>query len=96
MEADGEVYPGAALGVRADLNNDGWIDLFVPQIASDRSFILWNGPGSFSMERRQMLSVFPAACAQAADLTSNGYARPGDRRAHPPRWKGRDSFIYIC
>ncbi|HHX39118.1 MAG TPA: VCBS repeat-containing protein [Armatimonadetes bacterium] len=95
MEADGEVYQEPRWVYAADLNNDGWIDLFVPQITSDRSFILWNGPEGFSMERRQMLSVFHAACAQAADLTGNGYLDLVIG-GHTPSLEGpHDSFLYI-
>jgi hypothetical protein len=57
----------------ADLNNDGWLDLVVPQSKGDRSFILWGGPQGFSMERSQILAVWKGVCARAADLTGNGY-----------------------
>ena len=57
----------------ADLDGDGWLDLVIPLIAHDRSFVLWGGPEGFSMDRCQPLSVFHAACARAADLTGNGY-----------------------
>ena len=56
-----------------DLNNDGWLDLVVPIINSDRSLILWGGPDGFSMERHSELAVFHGVCARAADLTGNGY-----------------------
>ncbi|MBM4084713.1 MAG: VCBS repeat-containing protein, partial [Planctomycetes bacterium] len=78
-----------------DLNNDGWLDLVVPQIAFDRSFVLWGGPDGFSMKNCQVLSVERAACARAADLTGNGYAdlilgghAPSENTPH-------DSFVYI-
>ncbi|MBI3920108.1 MAG: VCBS repeat-containing protein [Armatimonadetes bacterium] len=73
MEHDGVVYKEPRWIYLADLNNDGWLDLVVPQIVDDRSFILWGGPEGFSMERCQMLSVVRGACARAADLTGNGY-----------------------
>ena len=57
----------------ADLNNDGWLDLVVPDIVSERSLILWGGPAGFSLERRQLLAVRHACCARTADLTGNGY-----------------------
>ena len=56
----------------ADLNNDGWLDLFVPDITADRSFILWGGREGFSMDRCQPLGVWHASCARAADLSGNG------------------------
>ena len=73
MELDGELYDEPRWIYLADWNNDGWLDLFVPQIGSDRSFILWGGPQGFSMDRLQVLSVWHAACARAADLNGNGY-----------------------
>ena len=79
----------------ADLNNNGWLDLFVPDVASDRSIVLWGGPEGFSMERSQLLSVHHAACARAADLNANGYLDliVG---GHTPALDGPlDSFAYI-
>jgi len=57
----------------ADLNRNGWLDLVVPTVEGNRSFILWGGPEGFSMERSQALSVVRGCCAQAADLTGNGF-----------------------
>ncbi len=57
----------------ADFNNDGYLDLFVPQIRGQRSMILWGGPEGFSMDRVTFLPVEGASCARAADLTGNGY-----------------------
>ena len=74
MERDGVVYNEPRWIYLADLNNNGWLDLVVPQIAFDRSFILWGGPHGYSMDRCQMLSIFHAACVRAADFTGNGYA----------------------
>jgi len=73
LEVDGTVYDEARWIYLVDLNNDGWLDLVIPQIAYDRSLILWGGPDGFSIERRQLLSVERAACARAADFTGNGY-----------------------
>ncbi|MBI2192965.1 MAG: VCBS repeat-containing protein [Planctomycetes bacterium] len=73
LEHGGVVYREPRWIYLADLNNDGWLDLVVPQISYDRSFVLWGGPDGFSMNRCQVLSVFHAACARAADLTGNGY-----------------------
>jgi hypothetical protein len=73
MEHEGVVYKEPRWIYLADLNHNGWLDLFIPQIISDRSFILWGGPEGFSMERCQVLSVERAACARAADLSGNGY-----------------------
>ncbi|MYC95995.1 MAG: hypothetical protein F4X14_13625 [Caldilineaceae bacterium SB0661_bin_32] len=73
LEHDGKLYNEPRWIYLADLNNNGWLDLVVPQIAYDRSFILWGGPEGFSMDRCQPLSVVRGACARAADLTGNGY-----------------------
>ena len=95
MEYDGVLYDEPRWIYLADLNNNGWLDLVVPQISFDRSFILWGGPAGFSMERCQVLSVIRGACARAADLTGNGYL---DLiiGGHMPSSDGpHDSFVYI-
>ena len=86
----------------ADLNNNGWLDLIVPQIASDRSFILWGGPDGFSFERCQPLSVHRGACIRSADLSKNGYLdlivgghMKSPRNGVMPPPGPHDSFVYI-
>ena len=95
MEYQGEVYREPRWVYLADLDNDGFLDLVVPLINADRSFVLWGGPEGFSMQRCQALSVFRGACARAADLNGNGYLDlivgghiPSDRGPH-------DTFLYI-
>ena len=79
----------------ADLDNNGWLDLVVPMIADDHSFILWGGPDGFSMERSQTLAVVRAGCARAADLSGNGYLDL-IMGGHMPDHAGpHDSFVYI-
>ena len=73
MEKDGIVCNEPRWVLLADLTNDGWLDLVVPWIKGDRSFVLWGGPDGFSMERSTDLLVESGACARAADLTGNGY-----------------------
>jgi hypothetical protein len=74
MELDGVLYDDVRKMCLVDLDNDGWLDLVVTQVSSDRSFILWGGPKGFSMDRLKELSIRHAGQAQAADLTGNGYA----------------------
>ena len=95
LEIDGETYEQARWIYLADLNGDGWLDLFIPQITSPRSILLWGGPEGFDISRRQMLAVHHASCAQAADLTGNGRLDliVG---GHAPSLTGpHDSFVYI-
>ena len=95
LERDGVVYDEPRWICLADLNNNGWLDLFVPVVGSERSIVLWGGPEGFSMERSQLLSVHHGACARAADLNGNGYLDliVG---GHAPALNGPlDSFAYI-
>ncbi|MCX6992890.1 MAG: VCBS repeat-containing protein [Kiritimatiellaeota bacterium] len=73
VEKDGIVYREQRWMLLADLNNDGWLDLVIPEVDHDRTFILWGGPDGFSMQRSSSLLVECAGCARAADLTGNGY-----------------------
>ncbi|MCZ6681160.1 MAG: VCBS repeat-containing protein [Candidatus Poribacteria bacterium] len=95
LEHDGTVYKEPRWIYLADLNNNGWLDLVVPQITYDRSFILWGGPEGFSMERCQVLSVVRAACVRAADLTGSGYLDLIVGGHMPNREGPHDSFVYI-
>lgn len=95
IEYDGVVYKEPRWVYLADLNNSGWLDLVIPLIDKDRSFVLWGGPEGFSMNRCQPLSMNGAACVRAVDLTGNGYldliAVSQSRSESGPH----DSFVYI-
>ena len=79
----------------ADLNNDGWLDLFVPQITEDRSFILWGGPEGFSMGHCQSLPIHKATCARTADLSGNGYLDLIVGGHTPTVGRPQDTFLHI-
>ena len=95
LEADGKCYEQPFRCCLADLNNNGWLDLVLGQLGSDRCFILWGGPDGFDFNRRQTLSVVRGISADAADLTGNGYL---DLiiGGHLPQPHGpHDSFVYV-
>ena len=95
MEHQGTVYRNPLWIYLADLDNDGWLDLVVPQSREDRSLILWGGPQGFGMERCQMLSVWQAVSARAADLSGNGYLDLIVGGGPPALAEPHDSFVYI-
>lgn len=90
-----EEYSCALFIYAVDLNNDGWLDLVLPESKTDRSLILWGGPDGFSYERCQHLSVWKAICARAADLTGNGYADLILGSAPPSVGEPHDCFVTI-
>jgi len=99
MEIDGTVYDNPRWIYLADLNNDGWLDLVIPLVVSDRSAILWGGPEGFDIERRQMLSAINGSYCRAADLTGNGWldliiGSHGTAEDSPCK-APHDSFVYI-
>lgn len=59
--------------IAADFNGDGWLDLFVSEIAGEKSFILWGGPDGFSAGRMTALLTDGVAAANVSDLNGNGY-----------------------
>ncbi len=95
-EIDGVVYDDPRRIYLADLNNDGWLDLVIPQISFDRSIILWGGPDGFDIQRHQLLSVINGSIAKAADFTGNGWLDLiiGGHLALDARTP-HESFVYI-
>jgi hypothetical protein len=73
LEHEGVVYRDPRWPILADLNNDGYLDLIVPECGVGRVFILWGGPDGFSLARCLVLPVRGAISARAADLSGNGY-----------------------
>ncbi len=57
----------------ADFNGDGWLDIFVSQIAGDRSVIFWGGPDGFSHHNYTEIATDGISAANAADLDGDGY-----------------------
>ena len=95
MERDGRVFDSPLWIYLADLDNNGWLDLVVPQSKADRSLVLWGGPDGFGMERCQFLSVWKGVCARAADLSGNGYLDLIMGAAPPSLAAPHDCFVYI-
>ena len=91
----GDEYDCSLFIYTVDLNNDGWLDLVLPESRTDRSLILWGGPDGFSYDRCQHLSVWKAICARAADLTGNGYADLILGNAPPSVGEPHDCFVAI-
>ena len=96
MEHDGVLYDYCLWPYLADLNNNGWLDMVVPQGGgSERCFVLWGGPDGYSMERIQLLASYKTACARASDLNGNGYLDLILGGMQTSKDGPHDSFAYI-
>jgi len=96
LEKDGIICEDPRRPFIADFNNDGWLDIVVPQCSAP-TIILWGGSDGFSMKRSTFLNAGATAAANAADLNGDGWLelilgghtglRPGDTRF--------ETFVYI-
>ncbi|PYV07484.1 MAG: hypothetical protein DMG07_28750, partial [Acidobacteria bacterium] len=57
----------------ADLNGDGWLDLFLAASYDTRSAVLWGGPEGFSLRRSAMVKEPYVGNVEFADLDGDGY-----------------------
>jgi len=55
----------------ADLDGDGWADIFAPS-EGESSEIFWNGPQGFSPDRKTLLPTSNAYSADVGDLNQDG------------------------
>jgi len=55
----------------ADLDGDGWVDIFAPS-EGESSEVFWNGPQGFSSERVTVLPTTNAYSADVGDLNQDG------------------------
>ncbi len=87
----------------ADLNADGWLDIFVPDIRQRTSLLYWGGAGGFNPNRMTLIPGFGTTTAEAADLNADGWLDlilcsfwdPDTRNYHVPSlilWGGPKGF----
>ena len=97
LEVNGTVCKQPRFMTLADFNNDGWLDLAIPDCGSAKdTFILWGGPDGFDPNRNTVLPTGPSICSRAADLNGDGwlelliggYKGPDDKDPY-------GTFVYI-
>jgi len=69
---------GANDAVAADLNADGYVDLFFPSYLAGNhrdhpGYIYWNGPEGFDAQRRTLIPMFSGCGTLAADCNLDGH-----------------------
>lgn len=57
----------------ADINNDGWLDLFLPATYDLHSAILWGSREGFSLEHSTLIDEPWVGAVEFADLNQDGY-----------------------
>jgi hypothetical protein len=98
LESHGKLYDHPFRTMLADLNNDNWLDMVIPQVNgpnADRSFVVWGGPQGFDFQNHQELAVFKPAGLLARDLDGNGYLDLIIGGHRPTTGLPHDSFVYI-
>ncbi|MBH05363.1 MAG: hypothetical protein CMJ20_03495 [Phycisphaeraceae bacterium] len=71
---NGKAYKSSYRGCLADLNNDGYLDLVLGQLGSDRCFVLWGGPdGAFSQKKLTRIAGHSVTASLAADFNEDGW-----------------------
>lgn len=82
----------------ADLNQDGWLDLVIPELSPGGGgvIILWGGPDGFSAERATVLPSGSTVSTRVADLDGDGWLDlvVGGFKGDDPRDDYR-SFVYV-
>ncbi len=73
MEFEGKEYKEIRFLALADLNNNGYLDLILPLIDSDESFVLFGSSEGFSFDNCQKFNIRHACNAKVADLNGDGF-----------------------
>lgn len=75
LTIDGVTYNQPRYMSLADLNQDGWLDLVIPELGHSGGgvIILWGGPEGYSTERATLLPSGTAVSTRIADLDGDGW-----------------------
>jgi hypothetical protein len=66
-------FKGVANIRLADINNDGWLDLFLPATYDLHSAILWGSREGFSLKHSTLIDEAWVGAVEFADLNQDGY-----------------------